>query len=99
MEYRRWIHKRRFRQLVTTRNQSGEAAGNYSQQQSSSYLVMNLSVALSHNPWRVVGYVTNHFDGQEILGRPILPDAFGGLTNDFIVNRRRETGVRIGYTF
>jgi iron complex outermembrane recepter protein len=67
--------------------------------QSSSYMVMNLSAALSHDPWRLVGYVTNLLDRQEILVPPIQPDQVGGLTNDFVVNRPREIGLRISYRF
>jgi iron complex outermembrane recepter protein len=67
--------------------------------QSSSYLVMNLFGALKHNSWRFVAYVNNIFDKQEILVPPIQPNQVGGLTNDYVVNRPREVGVRAGYSF
>ncbi len=68
-------------------------------EQSSSYLVFNFSAALSHEPWRLTGYVMNMLNKQEILIPPTQPDEVGGLTNDFVVNRPREVGARVAYSF
>jgi iron complex outermembrane recepter protein len=68
-------------------------------QQSSSYLVMNFSAAVTHDSWRTTLYVTNLLDRQEVLVPPVQPNEFGGLTNDFVVNRPRETGLRLAYMF
>jgi iron complex outermembrane receptor protein len=73
--------------------------GTTSVEQSSSYLIMNLSAALTHDPWRATLYVTNLLDRQEVLVPPTQPDEVGGLTNEFVVNRPRETGLRLAYMF
>lgn len=62
------------------------AEGTTSIPQSSSYLVMNASVALSRDPWQTTFYVTNIADKQEILAPPTLVGALGNLTNDYVVN-------------
>ena len=76
-----------------------QAEGNTPVQQSSTYLVMNFSAALSHDPWRATLYVTNLADKQEILVPPYNPNAFDFLTNDYIVNQPRVIGVRLAYDF
>ena len=75
------------------------AEGNTPVQQSSSYAVMNFSATINHQPWRAIWYVTNLLDKQEILVPPFNPGQVGGLTDDYVVNRPRETGLRIAYTF
>ncbi len=75
------------------------AEGNTPVQQSSSYAIANFSATVNHKPWRAVWYVTNLLDKQEILVPPYNPGQVGGLTNDYVVNRPRETGLRIAYTF
>ncbi|HEX3843124.1 MAG TPA: TonB-dependent receptor [Steroidobacteraceae bacterium] len=68
-------------------------------QQSSTYLIMNFSAALNHDPWRATLYVTNLADKEEILVPPYNPNAFDDLTNDYIVNQPRVIGVRLAYLF
>jgi iron complex outermembrane recepter protein len=75
------------------------AEGTTSIPQSSSYLVMNASVALSRDPWQATLYVTNIADKQEILAPPTLVGALGNLTNDYVVNPPRVIGVRLSYDF
>jgi len=75
------------------------AEGNTPVQRSSSYAIANFSATVNHKPWRAVWYVTNLLDKQEILVPPYNPGQVGGLTNDYVVNRPRETGLRIAYTF
>jgi hypothetical protein len=43
--------------------------------------------------------VSNLFDKQEILAPPAQPNQLENLTNDVIVNRPREIGLRIAYAF
>lgn len=75
------------------------AEGDTPVQRSSSYAIANFSATVDHKPWRAVWYVTNLLDKQEILVPPYNPGQVGGLTNDYVVNRPRETGLRIAYTF
>jgi iron complex outermembrane recepter protein len=73
--------------------------GSTTVQHSSSYEIMNLNAALSHQSWRFTLYVTNVFDKQEILSPPSQPNQVDNLTNDYLVNPPREIGVRVGYSF
>lgn len=75
------------------------AESNTPVQQSSTYLITNLSAALTHDSWRTTLYVTNLADKQEILVPPYNPNAFDDLTNDYIVNEPRVIGVRVAYIF
>lgn len=75
------------------------ASGSSTAGESSSYEIMNFYAAINHKPWQIVGYVTNLFDRQEILVPPGLPGLLNDLTNDYIVNRPREVGVRVSYSF
>ena len=68
-------------------------------QKSSTYEVFNLSTTVNHGPYHLTAYATNLFDRQEILAPPIQPDQVNNLTNDFLVNRPREIGLRVAYTF
>ncbi len=68
-------------------------------QRSSSYEIMNLSVALLHKPWRTTLYITNVLDKQNILVPPTQFNELGKLTNDYVVNPPREIGLRLAYTF
>jgi len=74
------------------------AEGTTAVQQSSSYLVMNASAAVSHDPWQATLYITNIADKQEILSPPTLV-ALDGLTDDYVVNEPRVIGVRLSYMF
>jgi iron complex outermembrane recepter protein len=70
--------------------------------QSSSYGILNSSVAVSHQAWRTTLYVTNLLDKQEILVPPNQGTAandLGMLANDYVVNPPRQIGVRVGYSF
>jgi iron complex outermembrane recepter protein len=67
--------------------------------QSTSYQTVNFAATLSHQPWRLIAYVKNVFDKEEILVPPAQPDELNNLTNDVVVNRPREIGLRIGYAF
>jgi len=67
--------------------------------QSTSYQTVNFAATLSHQPWRFIAYVKNVFDKEEILVPPAQPDELNNLTNDVVVNRPREIGLRIGYAF
>jgi iron complex outermembrane recepter protein len=73
--------------------------GSTTVQHSSSYEIMNLTAALSHESWRFTLFVTNVFDKQEILSPPSQPNQVNNLTNDYLVNPPREIGVRVGYSF
>jgi iron complex outermembrane receptor protein len=79
--------------------QVAPSLGNTTVQHSSTYQIMNLSVALNHKPWRATLYVTNLFDRQEILAPPSQPNELNNLTNDYLVNPPREIGLRLGYSF
>ncbi|MBV8341171.1 MAG: TonB-dependent receptor [Gammaproteobacteria bacterium] len=68
-------------------------------QHSSSYQITNLNFVLNHAPWRGTLYVTNLFDKEEILAPPSQPNQLDNLTNDFLVNPPRETGIRLSYSF
>jgi iron complex outermembrane recepter protein len=68
-------------------------------QYSSSYEIMNLSAALSHERWRGTLYMTNVFDRQNILVPPVQFNELAKLTNDYVVSPPREIGVRLAYTF
>jgi iron complex outermembrane recepter protein len=65
--------------------------------QSSSIELLNFSAALSHKPWNFGAYVTNITDRHELLIPASGPT--GNLFNDSTINRPREIGLRIGYSF
>jgi iron complex outermembrane recepter protein len=67
--------------------------------QSTSYQTINLWTTLTHQAWRLTGYVKNLLDREEILVPPAQPNELNNLTNDVVVNRPREIGVRIAYAF
>jgi iron complex outermembrane recepter protein len=70
--------------------------------QSSSYGIVNASAAVSHQAWRVTGYVTNLLDKQEVLVPPnqgTPANDLGMLANDYVVNPPREIGLRLAYSF
>ena len=76
--------------------------GSASVLQSSSYGILNSSVAVSHLAWRTTLYVTNLLDKQDILVPPnqgTPANDLGMLANDYVINPPREIGVRVGYTF
>ncbi len=73
--------------------------GTSSVQKSSAYNVANLQAALKHKSWRMTLYVKNLFDVEETLAPPTQPNELNNLTNDNIVNRPREIGLRLGYSY
>jgi outer membrane receptor protein involved in Fe transport len=68
-------------------------------QRSSSYEIMNFTAAVNHDAWRWAAYVNNLADRQNVMAPPNQPNFLNGLSNDTLVSRPREIGVRIGYTF
>ena len=79
--------------------QLAPSVGTTTIQHSSSYQIVNVNAALNHGSWRATFYMTNVLDKQEILAPPSQPNQLGNLTNDFLVNPPRETGVRLAYFF
>jgi len=73
--------------------------GTSSVQKSSAYNVWNMQAALKHKSWRMTLYVKNLFDVEETLAPPTQPNELNNLTNDNIVNRPREIGLRLGYSY
>jgi iron complex outermembrane recepter protein len=67
--------------------------------QNTSYQTVNLSATLNHQAWRTIAYVKNLLDREEVLVPPPQPNELNNLTNDVIVNRPREIGVLIAYSF
>jgi len=67
--------------------------------ESSSFQTLNYSVILTHKPWRLMAYVKNLLDKEEVLVPPAQPNELNNLTDDVVVNRPREVGVRIAYMF
>ena len=65
--------------------------------ESGSTEIANLSAALSHKPWRVGAYVTNLTDQRAVLVPPSGPP--GNLFYNSVINRPREIGLRLGYSF
>jgi len=66
---------------------------------SSSFEMMNLTAAVTHQGWKFALYGTNILNRQNILVPPSQPNQLGDLTNDYTVSRPREVGLRIGYAF
>jgi iron complex outermembrane recepter protein len=79
--------------------QVAPSVGTTTIQHSSTYEIANLSVVLTHKPWRATLYCTNVFDKEEILAPPSQPNQLENLTNDYLVNPPREVGVRLAYSF
>ena len=69
--------------------------------ETSAFDLLNFSAALGHDPWRLLGYVTNLADKRAILDPPFPPrtNRLNGLANDYIINRPREAGLRVFYAF
>lgn len=68
-------------------------------QTSPAFGLLNFSAALAHKPWRLLGYVTNLADKREIFSPPFRLNQLDNLTNTYVINRPRETGVRLFYAF
>jgi len=65
--------------------------------QSSSFEVGNVSATLNHKWWTLLGYITNIADKREELIPASGPT--GNLFNESTINRPREIGLRIGFTY
>jgi len=68
-------------------------------QVSPAFGLLNFSATVTHKPWRLLGYVTNLADKHELLAPPATPGRLNNLSNNYIINRPRETGLRLFYTF
>jgi iron complex outermembrane receptor protein len=79
--------------------QLAPSVGTTTIQHSTAYEVTNINATLNHAAWHATFYVTNLFDKQSILAQPSQPNQLNNLTNDYLVNPPRETGVRLGYSF
>ncbi|MEI8326911.1 MAG: TonB-dependent receptor, partial [Betaproteobacteria bacterium] len=79
--------------------QVAPSVGSTTVQHSSTYQIVNLSIALNHRQWRTTLYVTNLFDREEILAPPSQLNQLGNLTNDYLVNPPRQVGLRLNYTY
>jgi outer membrane receptor protein involved in Fe transport len=66
-----------------------------------SYTIGNISVALNHRPYQLIAYVDNVADKRAVLGYNNLPNppVVGTISAFDVINRPREIGVRINYTF
>jgi outer membrane receptor protein involved in Fe transport len=72
--------------------------------QTSAFTLWNLSATLTHDPWNLLFYATNLTDKRAILAPPtaLSPSdnpAFIPLASDYIINRPREVGLRLFYSF
>ncbi len=68
-------------------------------QKSTNYAILNASAVIRHKSWRVTAYVTNLLDKQEYLAPPTQLNQLDNLTNDYVVNRPREVGLRLAYSY
>ena len=66
---------------------------------SSQYAIVNGSIDLKHGAWHVGIYGKNLINSQWNIVPPTKPDELDGLANEYIVNRPREVGLRLGYAF
>jgi outer membrane receptor protein involved in Fe transport len=65
--------------------------------ESSSIELANLSAVLTHAGWKLTAYSTNLFDKRALLIPASGPT--GNLYNESTINRPRELGLRVGYSF
>jgi iron complex outermembrane receptor protein len=61
--------------------------------------ILNLSISLAHQPWRLLGYATNLLDRRAVLGPPGNPGLLQNLSNNYVIGRPREAGLRLFYSF
>jgi outer membrane receptor protein involved in Fe transport len=73
--------------------------GTTSVEKSTNYAIMNASAVIRHKAWRMTAYVTNLLDKQEYLAPPTQLNQVDNLTNDYVVNRPREVGLRVAYSY
>jgi outer membrane receptor protein involved in Fe transport len=65
--------------------------------ESSSVELVNFSASLTHQGWNLGAYATNLLDKRALLVPASGPT--GNLFNNSTINRPREIGLRIGYSF
>ncbi len=70
-----------------------------SQGQSSAFGIGNLSATLTHRPWQGVLYLNNFTDKRAVLVAPVNLGRLDSLANDYTINRPREIGLRMSYSF
>lgn len=65
------------------------------------YTLGNLSLAIKHRPYELMGYVTNIADRRAVIGfQPYAtPPTVGALADYDVINRPREIGLRVRYSF
>jgi len=73
--------------------------GTTSVQRSTDYAVVNASAEIRHGAWRATIYAKNLINSQWVLVPPTQMNELNNLTNEYTVNRPREVGLRLGYTF
>ncbi len=59
----------------------------------------NLSATLSHKPWQGVLYLNNFTDKRTELTAPTTLGRLNNLTNNYTINKPREIGVRMSYSW
>jgi iron complex outermembrane recepter protein len=77
----------------------GNGLGATSVYRSSQYAIVNASVDLKHGAWHLTVYAKNLINSQWYIVPPTKPDELDGLANEYTVNRPREVGLRLGYSF
>jgi iron complex outermembrane recepter protein len=65
--------------------------------ESSSVELVNFSASLTHQGWNLGAYATNLLDKRALLVPASGPT--GNLFNNSTINRPREIGLRVGYSF
>jgi hypothetical protein len=67
----------------------------------SGYTLGNLSLAINHQPIELMGYVTNVADKRAVLGVQgyATPPLVGALADYDVINRPREIGLRVKYSY
>jgi hypothetical protein len=65
------------------------------------YTLGNLSLAIKHQPIELMGYVTNIANKRAVLGIQgyATPPLVGALADYDVINRPREVGLRVKYSF
>lgn len=73
----------------------------YSQSPLPAYSIGNLSAAISHHPYELTLYATNVADKRAVLGLNdiSIPPIVGALARFDVINRPREVGLRVKYSF
>jgi iron complex outermembrane recepter protein len=66
-----------------------------------SYVIDNFSLSLNHQHWQLIAYTNNLTDKRAIIAGPAISTAavVGPLVDANTINRPRQIGVKIGYSF